>query len=77
MLSAVAEHLDLTIVYEPGEQGWVIASIPEVSGVVSQGRTREEARANVIDALRLMLSPEPRTADDRREREALHLTIAA
>ena len=71
------EQLDLTIVYEPGEEGWVIASIPEVDGVFSQGRTRGEARANVIDALRLMLSPEPGDADDRREREALHLTIAA
>ena len=71
------EQLDLTIVYEPGEEGGVIASIPEVAGVFSQGRTREEARTNVIDALRLMLSPEPSDIDDRREREALHLTIAA
>jgi predicted RNase H-like HicB family nuclease len=77
MLSIVPEQLDLTIVYEPGEDGWTIASIPEVAGVHSQGRTREEARANVIDALRLMLSPEPRSSDDQREREALHLTIAA
>ena len=73
----MAEQLDLTIVYEPGEDGWVLASIPEVAGVFSQGRSREEARANVIDALRLMLSPEPSEVDDRREREALHLTIAA
>jgi predicted RNase H-like HicB family nuclease len=77
MLSSVSEQLDLTIVYEPGEDGWIIASIPEVAGVNSQGRTREEARSNVIDALRLMLSPEPPPAGDRREREALHLTIAA
>jgi predicted RNase H-like HicB family nuclease len=70
------EQLDLTIVYEPGEQGWIIASIPEVAGVFSQGLTLE-ARTNVIDALRLMLSPEPSDAGDRREREALHLTIAA
>jgi predicted RNase H-like HicB family nuclease len=76
-LSIVPEQLDLTIVYEPGEDGWIVASIPEVAGVFSQGRTREEARANVIDALRLMLAPQPRPADDRREREALHLTIAA
>ncbi len=76
-LSVVAEQLDLTIVYEPGEDGWVIASIPEVAGVFSQGRTRDEARANIIDALRLMLSPEPSEAGDQREREALHLTIAA
>jgi len=76
-LWSMAEELDLTIVYEPGEDGWVLASIPEVPGVFSQGRTREEARANVIDALRLMLAPEPRLSDDRRERERLHLTIAA
>jgi predicted RNase H-like HicB family nuclease len=73
----VAEQLDLTIVYEAGEDGWMIASISEVAGVFSQGRTRDEARANVIDALRLMLSPEPADCDDQREREALHLTIAA
>jgi predicted RNase H-like HicB family nuclease len=45
----------LSIIYEPGEEGWILASIPEVPGVFSQGRSREEARANVIDALRLML----------------------
>jgi predicted RNase H-like HicB family nuclease len=73
----VSEDLDLTIVYESGEDGWIIASIPEVAGVFSQGQTREEARANVIDALRLMLSAEPKGDDDRRERERLHLTIAA
>ncbi len=73
----MANELDLTIVYEPGEDGWIVASIPEVAGVFSQGRTRDEARQNVIDALRLMLSPEPRADDDRREREPLHLTIAA
>ncbi len=73
----VSESLDLTIVYEPGDDGWVVASIPEVKGVHSQGRTREEARANVIDALRLMLSPEPTDDGDQREREQLHLTIAA
>ena len=64
IVSLMSEHLELTIVFEPGEDGWVIASIPEVAGVFSQGRTREEARANVIDALRLMLSPEPAGDDD-------------
>ena len=76
-MSLVPEQLDLTIVYEPGEDGWIVVPIPEVPGVFSQGRTRDEARENVIDALRVMLSPVPGSADDRREREALHLTIAA
>jgi predicted RNase H-like HicB family nuclease len=48
-----------TIVYEEGEDGWIVASIPEVPGVFSQGRTRDEARANVLDALQLMTSSEP------------------
>jgi predicted RNase H-like HicB family nuclease len=65
--------LDLTIVYEDGEEGWVISSIPAVPGVLSQGRTREEARENVLDALALMLSPQP---DDDREHELLHLTVS-
>jgi predicted RNase H-like HicB family nuclease len=73
----MAAELALTIVYEQGDDGWLIATIPEVAGVFSQGRTREEARANVIDALRLMLSPESPDANDGRERESLHLTIAA
>jgi predicted RNase H-like HicB family nuclease len=51
----MSESLQVTIVYEQGENGWVIASIPEVPGAHSQGRTREEARANVIDALRRIL----------------------
>lgn len=44
----MAEQLDLTIVYEPGEDGWIVASIPEVSGVFSQGRTRDEARTTSL-----------------------------
>lgn len=75
-VEAMSDELAVTIVFEPGENGWLIASIPEVPGVFSQGRTREEARANVVDALKLMLSPDPVAEDDRREREQLHLTIA-
>lgn len=45
----------VVILYETGEDGWVVASIPHVPGVHRQGRTREEAGANVIDALRGML----------------------
>jgi hypothetical protein len=37
-------------------------------------RTREEARANVLDALRLILSPEP---DEPGESDSPELTIAS
>jgi predicted RNase H-like HicB family nuclease len=72
----VTQQLELTIVYEPSADGWIVATIPRVAGVFSQGRTRQEARANVIDALALMLSPEASDAEDTREHERLRLTIA-
>jgi hypothetical protein len=42
-----------TITYEePDEVGWIVATELEVPGAPSQGHTHEEARENVIDALR-------------------------
>ena len=52
---AVNAPLRLTIDYKTGDDGWIIASVPEVPGAHSQGRTRREARANVLDALRGVL----------------------
>ncbi|HST54586.1 MAG TPA: type II toxin-antitoxin system HicB family antitoxin [Solirubrobacteraceae bacterium] len=76
----MSEPLRVTIVYEVGEDDWIIASIPEVPGVHSQGRTRIEARTNVIDALHGMLElrfgAHP-SADDAPDRESLELVIAA
>jgi predicted RNase H-like HicB family nuclease len=60
----MSDPVEPTILYEEDEDGWIVASIPEVPGVFSQGRTRDEARANVLDALQLMTSPEPDTIDE-------------
>ena len=35
-------EFDLTILYEHGDDGWTVASIPAVPGVLSQGRTRAD-----------------------------------
>ena len=75
----MSESLRVTIVYEQGEDGWIVASIPEVPGACSQGHTREEARANVVDALRGILElrfgehPDLATTADS---EPLELVIA-
>ena len=51
--------LRLTILFdEPDEEGWIVARVHQVPGAVSQGRTREQARENVIHALSLMLAPD-------------------
>ncbi|MEO8968824.1 MAG: type II toxin-antitoxin system HicB family antitoxin [Solirubrobacteraceae bacterium] len=76
----MTESLRLTIVFEPGENDWVVASVPEVPGALSQGRTRDEARANVIDALRGILElrfGEHAATEPGSDSESLELVIAA
>lgn len=41
----------ITIVYEDNRDGWITAHIPEIPGAVSQGRSKDEAREMVLDAL--------------------------
>lgn len=49
--------IDFTISFDnPDEEGWIVARVVEVPGAMSQGRTREEARENVLDALRTVLT---------------------
>lgn len=44
-----------TIVYEWSDDGWWVSEVAEVPGAISQGRTKEEAKANVLDALNELL----------------------
>jgi predicted RNase H-like HicB family nuclease len=37
----------------PGDDGYVLAEVPSLPGCVSQGKTREEALANVREAISL------------------------
>lgn len=46
----------ITIIYEKGDIGYWVASIAEVPGAISQGKTRDEARVNVLDALRELMA---------------------
>lgn len=71
----MSESLRFTIMFADGDDGWVVAQVKEVPGAVSQGRNRAEARKNVLDALRLMLSPEPGAAAG--DSEAVELTLAS
>ena len=46
--------MKLTIVIAKGEE-FFVASIKEIPAVISQGKTIDEAKENVIDALKLYL----------------------
>jgi predicted RNase H-like HicB family nuclease len=45
----------LTLILEEGEDGFWIATIPEVPGAFSQGKTKAQARKNVIEAMQELM----------------------
>ncbi len=46
------EVLELLVVFESDEDGWETASCPTLPGCHSQGRSRDEALANIREAIR-------------------------
>ena len=63
----------LTAIYERTEDGWWVVSVPEIPGAHSQGRTLEEAREMIKDAIRLLL--EVRREDAEREASAAGIEV--
>ena len=74
----MSDELHLTIRYSDAGDGWVTAQIAEIPGAISQGASRDEARANVLDALDLLLTPDERLEGQAgpEDSESLTLTIA-
>lgn len=70
--------VDFTISFDsPDEDGWIVARILEVPGAMSQGRTREEAKENVLDALRTVLTPDEELAGQTPQADREHLRFVA
>ncbi len=46
---------DYHVVFTTIEDGWIMATVPELPGAVTQGRDLNEARANIKEAVELLL----------------------
>jgi predicted RNase H-like HicB family nuclease len=51
--------MELKVILEPGEDGFIVAHCPSLKSCWSQGRTREEALQNIREAIELYLEPDP------------------
>lgn len=70
--------IDFTIAFdEPDEEGWIVARVLEVPGALSQGRTRAEARGNVLDALQTVLTPDDEFSGRLSSDDLEHLRFVA
>jgi predicted RNase H-like HicB family nuclease len=67
------------VVLEQGESGWIVASAPALPGCHSQGRTREEALANIQEAMRGYLAVLEQDGEDlpKADLDAVMIEVAA
>jgi len=47
--------MTLKVILEEGTDGYIIAECPQIPGCMSQGKTKEEALANIRDAVQACL----------------------
>jgi predicted RNase H-like HicB family nuclease len=63
------------VVLYPGEDGYVVAECPELPGCASQGRDRDDAIANIREAIEGWLDVEADSGVDRRSVEIVELAV--
>ena len=66
--------MNVQIVLERGEDGYFVAHCPSLKSCWSQGKTREEALANIREAIELYLEPDE-IETTKRGREIVELAI--
>lgn len=49
--------MKLKVVLEPSEEGGFTAYVPSLPGCISEGETKEEALANIREAIELYIEP--------------------
>jgi predicted RNase H-like HicB family nuclease len=67
--------MKLTAVFEPAKEGGYTCFVEEVPAAISQGETLAEAKANLLDALKLVLQCQREMAEENLSPNALRETI--
>jgi len=52
-------ELNFNVVIEQDEDGWYVATAPDLPGCYTQGKTLEQARNRIREAIQLVLDTEP------------------
>jgi len=67
--------MNIKVIVEQGEDGYFVARVPALRSCWSQGKTREEALANIREAIDLYLEPDPGEVVEDEQREVVELTL--
>ena len=67
---------DYRVVYTPIEDGWIMATVPELPGAISQGRDMAEARTMIREAVELLLESYAENAEKDAPGNAIWETLS-
>ena len=67
--------MTLKIVLEPSDEGGYTVIVPALLGCISEGETKEEAVANIKEAIQLYLEPVDDDSILSSKAESLDLTV--
>jgi len=66
--------MNVKVIIERGEDGYFVAHVPVLKICWSQGKTREEAIANIREAIDLYLEA-PSESNNTKDQEIVELTV--
>ena len=67
--------MKVTVILEPSDEGGYTSYVPSLPGCISEGDTREEALANIREAIELYLEPTEDDALPHEKAEVVQLAL--
>jgi predicted RNase H-like HicB family nuclease len=67
--------MTLKVVIEKGQDGYFSIHCPSLKSCWSQGKTKEEALRNIVEAINLYLEPSPEEIIQDKDHEVVDLTV--
>jgi predicted RNase H-like HicB family nuclease len=69
--------MNFKIKIEQDEDGWYVVTVPALPGCISQGKTEEEAKKNIAEAIELHLSVLAEDGSPIEHREGIKETFVS
>lgn len=65
------KKMELTLIIQKGENGYYVGQLQEYPAVMSQGKTIDELKENVLDALKLYLEDQKAEMDKENSKKKI------
>ena len=64
-MKKTVKELQFKVIIEQDEDGWYVASVPELEGCYTQGKTVEQTRNRIKEVIKLVLETDKQAAREK------------